>query len=135
MTREEYEFDSCVTTAAKHFHEQSGNYPTKEFVVRMLQEKRNAFRFSPDCHWRATRIQKQTYIWFAYSETIRRIVESSETDPIRIIYRFYYYMDDMIGKHANDNLMVWEFMGTMQDTVRKILDLCRGLKGENKWGN
>lgn len=123
MTREEYEFEQCVADATKRFHDRTGKYPTKEFVLKTIRDQRNTGRFSPGHFTGTNGIQKQTYIWFAYSETIRRIRENPDPDPIRIIYKFYYYMDDTIGN--NDNPCIWPFLGTMQDAVHKILDLLR----------
>ena len=55
-------------------------------------------------------------------ELIRQIQESDESDPIRIIYEVYDWMDEMICKETNGKL-AWQFAIAMKDAIREILEL------------
>ena len=55
-------------------------------------------------------------------ELIQRIQESDESDPIRIIYEVYDWMDEMICKETTGKL-AWQFASAMKDAIREILEL------------
>lgn len=121
MTRDDWESRQYIDRLTDSWHRCSGRYPSKNEVIRLLRIEKKWHLKPADKTMKANSFKFRCYSRFVVDELVRLIRSSEEEDPIRIIYQFMDFMDDMVT--YSDNKTTWVFAGVMRDAARDILDL------------
>ena len=117
-----YDSQCFLDDMTTRYHRRTGKYPTKTEAVKAIRQERRINLPPPRKYWSREFAKKRIYSRSMALELIRRIQESDEPDPVRIIYEVYDWMDEMICSETNGKL-AWQFASAMKDAIREILEL------------
>lgn len=129
MTTKSRESKHFVDLLTQRYHDRTGNYPTKEQAIRMIRKARRDYLTPPRNYWSDHVARQRTFSRYMALELIRRIGESEEQDPIRVIYEVYDWLDETISVDEHGQ-KVWRFSSAMKDAISEIVDLL-GMRGAN----
>lgn len=121
MTYDEWESKKYVDELTRRYHEHTGKYPSKDEAIRAIRFGKHAYLIKPRLNWGKHAFKFRCYERFLCDELVRRIRESSDPDPIRIIYAFKDFMDDMVT--LSESNITWEFAAAMRDAAGEILEM------------
>lgn len=121
MTYDEWEQQRYIDEITMKYHRRTGKYPTKNEAIRAIRSAKHSYLIRPRKNWGRHAFEYRCRVRFACDELIRRIQISDEPDPIKIIYIFKDFMDDMVT--LSDNRITWIFAAQMRDAAGEILEM------------